>query len=311
MARKENVASSRDGFLEGRRHSLGGSECAGLYIGGDCVPEKVYATPLKIWCSKTGREYVDDNKTFNIFMAMGTALEPVVIEAAEDKFGYKITQLTEQLKSPEWPYSHANLDGVLIEERNGKPTITQVIEIKTGARLNKERPYLGHELQLKHNMAVAQSCGTIEHEGRFLDVQIEGGLLVGLDRMDNKPEPFVHQIFWDHEGEGEEMLAFEDAWWRRYVLGDEQPDPVPADLSYLAEYPTREEGKVVECPELEEWARTYRKISEREKQLKEKKEMIKLHLRTTLGDAERGITAQYSISNKSKLLVNERKETKL
>lgn len=113
---------SRDGWLQGRRGRIGGSDAAAT------VGASPYMTNVELWEIKTGRRYQRDISQ-NDLVRYGTNAEDHLRELFRLDFpDYEVFYLENNMWSNEkYPFAHASLDGWLKDDkgRNG------ILEIKT------------------------------------------------------------------------------------------------------------------------------------------------------------------------------------
>lgn len=143
LTRISTVGMSREDWLERRRHTIGGSDAAGI------VGLSRYATPYTVFLDKTGRL---PDKADNEAMRQGRDLEDYVAKRWEEATGKKVRRLQAMLYNPAYPFAHADVDRMVVGEDAG-------LECKTTATLDI-RQFSGVEFpekyyaQCVHYMAV-------------------------------------------------------------------------------------------------------------------------------------------------------------
>ena len=143
LTRISTVGMSREDWLERRRHTIGGSDAAGI------VGLSRYATPYTVFLDKTGRL---PDKPDNEAMRQGRDLEDYVAKRWEEATGKKVRRLQAMLYNPAYPFAHADVDRMVVGEDAG-------LECKTTSTLNV-RQFQGGEFpeqyyaQCVHYMAV-------------------------------------------------------------------------------------------------------------------------------------------------------------
>ena len=91
LTRMSTVGMSREEWLERRRHTIGGSDAAGI------VGLSRYATPYTVFLDKTGRL---PDKPDNEAMRQGRDLEDYVAKRWEEATGKKVRRLQAMLYNP-------------------------------------------------------------------------------------------------------------------------------------------------------------------------------------------------------------------
>lgn len=111
---------SREAWLEERRKSIGGSDCASI------LGMNEYCSPYTLWCEKRG---MLPEKEDNEAMRIGRDLEDYVAKRFTENTGKKVRKENSLIRNPEYPYLHANVDRVIVGEN-------AVLECKTVSALN-------------------------------------------------------------------------------------------------------------------------------------------------------------------------------
>jgi len=149
------IASTKDlsheKWLEYRRLGIGGSDASVV-----CGVNK-YKSPIELWMDKTGQQPHDEAGEAAHF---GRLLEPIVRAEFTRRTGIEVIPVNQILRSRDYPFMLANLDGVCRHPDYGRC----VFEAKTanafkaGEWENDAVPY-EYVLQVQHYMAVTGYAG--------------------------------------------------------------------------------------------------------------------------------------------------------
>lgn len=174
-----------DDWVQWRTHGLGASD---LPTVAGCNP---WQTEYQLWAQKRGiaAPFEGNEKT-----RWGHRMEAIGIEVYTEATGRSVVT-GETFADPRWPHLWATLDGRVPDERIG-------VEVKWTARW--DTPPQSVEVQALAQMGLAD--------------------LVAVDvvRMSPYGEPTIHRIERD-DAAVDDLLALGEAWFVRYVLGDEAP----------------------------------------------------------------------------------------
>ena len=137
---------SREAWLEQRRHTIGGSDAAGI------IGLSKWSSPMSVWADKTGRL---PDKPDTEAMRLGRDLEGYVASRWMESTGKKVRRLNAMLYSELYPFAHADIDREVIGERAGlECKTTSTLDVKQfqggvpGAVLRPVRPLPGrHRLR--------------------------------------------------------------------------------------------------------------------------------------------------------------------
>mgnify|MGYP003303722454 CR=1 FL=1 len=113
VAEPQPIEERSDDWHEQRLSGIGGSEAAAV------LGYSRFATPLDVWAKKTGLEESDNDSPV---MLRGRIREPQIIQEYANVTGKTIYK-AENLTHPEYPFIHANFDGMIPGDR--------IIEAKT------------------------------------------------------------------------------------------------------------------------------------------------------------------------------------
>lgn len=143
LTKVSTVGMSREDWLERRRHTIGGSDAAGI------VGLSRYSTPYTVFLDKTRRL---PDKPDNEAMRQGRDLEDYVAQRWMEATGKKVRRVQAMLYNPAYPFAHADVDRMVVGEDAG-------LECKTTSTLDV-RQFNGVEFpekyyaQCVHYMAV-------------------------------------------------------------------------------------------------------------------------------------------------------------
>jgi putative phage-type endonuclease len=166
---------------------IGASEIAALY-GRD-----PYKGEFDVWLDKTGRS---EGQPSSWPMTWGSRVQRLALEVYSEIAGKKVRNVTRTTTNRRWPHVRATPDGRVVGERRG-------VEAKWTGR-NITVPPEHWILQCQGQMGVCD-----------LDV-------VDIIRLSGRDEPLIMTVQRD-EALIDEMLDGAEAWYCRYVLGDEPP----------------------------------------------------------------------------------------
>lgn len=134
---------SREEWLERRRHTLGGSDAAGI------VGLSKWSTPYTIWADKTGRL---PDKEETEALRLGRDLEQYVAARWCEETGKKVKRVNAMLYNPKYPFAHADIDRWVIGENAGlECKTTSTLDVKKFKGVEFPEQYYA---QCVHYMAV-------------------------------------------------------------------------------------------------------------------------------------------------------------
>lgn len=255
---------SREEWLKWRTKGIGGSDVS--VIAGINPYKSVY----QLWQEKRGLAVPEEAD--NEYTHFGTVLEPVVKKEFMLRTGLKVRAKKMMLRSSEYPFMLADLDGAVYE--NGRMCI---FEAKTASAYKQgvwEEGIPGeYMLQIQHYMAVTGA------EKTYI------AALVGGNRF------FCHEIPRDEEMIGK-ITTMEAYFWEHYVLAGEEPAPdgSSATASYLAGRYKSSNGKTIQLPaEALEIFRKYDEVTGQMEMLAAEKESVCNQLKYYLKENEAGV----------------------
>ena len=294
MVDLSKVASQRDDFLTERRKSFGGSDLAPFLIGLN-AQECSYSSPMAVVAIKRGERngVIEPNND----MLIGTAAEPAVIAIFEREYGKKVTQLPLTIRHQSHPHSHANVDGVITEERDGVLYITHVFEAKTTGRMKEYLPD-GYDLQVRHYMAVLSQFEELECGGQTYKIDLEGAIVFMLAFERGKPTR-MFEVGYSPE-DAQEILDYEEFAWQHYVVEGEfcMPSGSSTDTEIIAaRYGYYVPETITDRPDLVESVDLFVELSEQIKDLTAQKESLKQEIQISLAGCSKATSGDFLIKN--------------
>lgn len=231
VKRRPTIGISRDEWLQLRRQTVGGSDAAGI------IGLSKWATPYTVWADKTWRL---PNKKDTEAMRLGRDLEDYVARRWMEETGKKVRRLNAMLYNPAYPFSHADIDRMVIGEEAGlECKTTSTLDVKQFKGVVFPEKYYA---QCVHYMAVTGA------ERWYLAVLVFGS---GF---------FTYTLERD-QAEIDALMAAEEDFWRTYVMPDTPPVPDGSDVTadalqtIYADGQDRQVELFGRAPMLEEYAR--------------------------------------------------------
>lgn len=267
----KTVNLSREEWLKWRTKGIGGSDVS--IIAGINPYKSVY----QLWQEKRGLAVLEEAD--NEFTHFGTVLEPVVKREFMQRSGLKVRAKRMILRSSEYPFMLADLDGVVYE--NGRMCI---FEAKTASAYKQgiwEEGVPGeYMLQVQHYMAVTGA-------GKAYIAALVGG-----------NHFFCHEVSRDDEMIGK-ITAMEAYFWENYVLAGNEPplDGSKATASYLNSRYGISNGKSIELPgEALPIFQKYDEITGQLEELTAQKEAVINQLKYYLKENEEGTAGERKVT---------------
>ena len=261
---------SRAEWLKYRAQGIGGSDCS--VIAGINKFKSVH----QLWLEKTGQ--IELEEADNDYTHFGTLLEPIVRKEFMKRTGLKVRQKHMLLRSSEYPFMMANLDGVIYE--NGEMSIFEAKTATAFKRIWEDEVPAEYILQVQHYMAVTGAKRTYI------------AALVGGNKF------FYHVVERDEEMIGK-IIAMEKYFWETHVIGyvEPLPDGSEATSEYFNRKFSESNGKTVELPEEAiEICEEYERISQHIKELENAKNAAANQLKSFLKEAEIGKVGEHKVS---------------
>lgn len=200
LTRISTVGMSREDWLERRRHTIGGSDAAGI------VGLSRYSTPYTVFLDKTGRL---PDKPDNEAMRQGRDLEDYVAKRWEEAAGKKVRRLQAMLYNPAYPFAHADVDRMVVGEDAG-------LECKTTATLDI-RQFNGVDFPEKYYAQCVHYMAVTGAKRWYLGVLVfgRGFFVFTLER---------------NQAEIDALMGAEAAFWEK-VENDTPPAPDGSDAA--------------------------------------------------------------------------------
>ncbi len=200
LTRISTVGMSREEWLERRRHTIGGSDAAGI------VGLSRYATPYTVFLDKTGRL---PDKPDNEAMRQGRDLEDYVAKRWEEATGKKVRRLQAMLYNPAYPFAHADVDRMVVGEDAG-------LECKTTSTLDV-RQFNGVEFPEKYYAQCVHYMAVTGAKRWYLGVLVfgRGFFVFTLER---------------NQAEIDALMGAEATFWEK-VENDTPPTPDGSDAA--------------------------------------------------------------------------------
>jgi len=272
QAVKLNKGETREEWLELRKNGIGGSDAAAI------AGLNPWRSQLEVYLDKIGEiPETEDNEN----MYWGRQLEDLVAKEFAERSGKKVRRNNFILQHPVYPFMLANIDREIVGEEIG-------LECKTASEYAKEQwlddavpeQYI---LQCQHYMAVTG------YQGWWIAVLIGG----------NK---FIYKYIERDEVIINYLIGMETEFW--HMVEDRiMPDPDGSESSteILAMlYPESKPDTSIALPiEAQQLVLEYNSASIMEKEIGQQKEEIANKLKQMLGENEKGIIGDYTITWKT------------
>ena len=263
-----------DIWLKWRQKGIGGSDASVV-----CGINQ-YKSPVELFMEKTGQSSSDEAGEAAYW---GKTLEAIVKSEFTKRTGIKVVDVNKILRSKEYPFMLANLDGVCRHPELG----TCVFEAKTAGAFKavewEETIPREYMLQLQHYLAVTGFCGA------YIAVLI-GGNTFKWSFVERDEELIFKLIQWES-----------DFW--EHVTSDIPPplDGSEASAQYLKKrYPHSITQSKIKLPETaKELIRQYDEACEKGVSYNEQKQRAENLLKEMLGEHEVGISGDRIITWKT------------
>jgi len=249
----------RQDWLTRRRHSIGGSDAAGV------LGLSKWSSPMSVWADKLGR--VSDKEDTEA-MRLGRDLEDYVAHRWTEATGKRVKRVNAILYNEQHPYAHADLDRMVIGESSGlECKTTSALDLRKFKDVEFPEQYY---VQCVHYMAVTGA------ERWYLAVLVFGR---GL---------FSYELQRD-QAEIDALMDAENKFWG-YVQTRTPPpaDGLPATSDVLRALYQETRGDEVQLygreAILSEWA----ELKEQKKALEMRMAAIENTIKADLGECTRG-----------------------
>jgi putative phage-type endonuclease len=268
------VDMPRGEWLEQRRKGIGGSDASVV-----CGVNQ-YKSPVELFMEKTGQSLPEEAGEAAYW---GTQLEALVKSEFTRRTGIKVVEVNKLLRSGEYPFMLANLDGVCKHPEYG----SCVFEAKTASAYKagewEETIPQEYMLQLQHYLSVTG------YAGAYIAVLIGG-----------------NTFKWSYIKRDEELISnliqWESDFWE-LVRADIPPplDGSEASAKYLKKrYPNSVQHSKVKLPESAKvLIREYDEACEKGDAFSEQKQRAENLLKEMLGENETGVAGNRIITWKS------------
>ena len=268
IAKTENLPY--EDWLKLRTNGIGGSDAAAV-----CGISR-YKSPVELWMEKTNRIAPSEAGESAYW---GTLLESVVREEFTKRTGIEVRVEKAMLRSMEYPFMLADLDGVCFDPDYGEC----VFEAKTASAFKAAEWENGipdeYMLQVQHYMAVTGFKAT------YVAVLIGGN---GFRwRLIERDEEIIQML-----------IKLESEFWQ-HVKNDTPPpiDGSDASAKFLAERFAECKKAQVQLPdEAAELIRKYEDVSAQLTELTEQKQLAENRLKEMLGNNETGVVGANIVS---------------
>lgn len=200
LTKVSTVGMSREDWLERRRHTIGGSDAAGI------VGLSRYSTPYTVFLDKTRRL---PDKPDNEAMRQGRDLEDYVAQRWMEATGKKVRRVQAMLYNPAYPFAHADVDRMVVGEDAG-------LECKTTSTLDV-RQFNGVEFPEKYYAQCVHYMAVTGTKRWYLAVLVfgRGFYIFTLER---------------NQAEIDALMGAEAAFWEK-VENDTPPVPDGSDAA--------------------------------------------------------------------------------
>jgi len=244
-----------------RRTRIGGSE-VGAVLG--CDP---YRDAHALWVFKHG---LAEPGPPNIRMKLGLALEPGVLHLYADDTGYTVTRGGYMCPHPTIPFMVYSPDGLIDGERRGVDA--KVVSYDQRHHWGEDADHVPPHIQLQcHWYMIA-----LNYEYWDLAVVFPG---LEFRRYTIEKDPVFEE--W--------ILERAEEYWRRYLIGDEEPPIGAAEASkhYLARrFPRNLHPPRDATPEETAWLEEYGELRRAAKSLETAKKTLQARLTRAIGDSD-------------------------
>lgn len=262
---------SREDWLAQRRKTIGGSDAAAI------VGLSRYSTPYTIFMDKTGRL---PDKPDTEAMRLGRDLEDYVAKRWQEATGKKVRRVQAMLYNPLYPFSHADVDRMVIGEDAG-------LECKTTSTLDVKQ-FKGVEFPEKYYAQCVHYMAVTGVKRWYLAVLVFG-------------RGFFEFTLERDQAEIDALMTAEAEFWTENVAKDNPPPPDGSQATtdalqvIYAESQDEERDLFGRETMLDE----YMQLKRQKKAIEDRLGEIENSLKEDLQEAERGRCGAYTVSWKS------------
>lgn len=253
---------------EERQNYIGGTDVASIVL-----PNPRWKTKLALWMEKTGR-IIPPDVSDKPEVEWGILLEDIVRQKFMTVTGYEVVKPDEPLIHPQYKYMRGHPDGIGVDEEGNK----FIFEAKTsryGSDWDKNKIPEEYQLQVAYYMMLADvpyACIAV----------LIGGSEYRCFKLARDYE--LEKIIID------KVVEF----WEQNVLKDIAPDLTVVEdynLTLTEQVPDVIEGD----EETENLVNRYKELQEKEKEISDEKEELKLKLLQYMGNHEYLKTGKYTV----------------
>ena len=264
----------REEWLSRRSKSIGGSD-AGTILG---LSE--YSSPYALWCEKTGK-IVPDDISDKEAVRLGNDLEQYVAERWMEKTGKKVRRDNNIIYNSDYPFAHANIDRSVVGENAG-------LECKTTS-----------------SWEILQQCREGKYPPRWYAQVVHYMMVTGADRWYLGVLVFGHGFYEftikRNEAEIKALAAAEQEFW--HGVANDIPPALDGSASTQEALRTILEdstpGKAADLTMVGSHITAYTTLCGRIKEMEIERERHQAEIMRFMGDAEKGIFGNTSISFKT------------
>lgn len=262
------AGKSREEWLEMRRHTIGGSDAAGI------IGLSKWSSPMSVWADKTGRL---PDKPDTEAMRLGRDLEGYVARRWMETTGKKVRRLNSMLYNELYPFAHADIDREVIGERAG-------LECKTTSTLDVKQ-FQGLEFPEQYYAQCVHYLAVTGYDRWYLSVLVFGRGLFNF-------------VLERDQAEIDALMKAEGEFWE--LVEKDTPPSVdgtePTSETLQTIYRESSDADIVQLFGREGLLQEWSGIKEQMEALKGRKEEIENTIKLDLKEAERGACKGYGIT---------------
>lgn len=261
---------SREAWLELRRHSIGGSDAAGI------VGLSRWASPFSVWAEKTGR--IPEREDTEA-MRQGRDLEDYAARRWMEETGLTCRRENKILYNPAYPFAHANIDRLVLGGMEG-------LECKTTSTLDL-RKFKGVEFPEQYYVQCVHYLAVTGLQRWHLAVLVFG-------------KGFYTYILERDQAEIDALMTAEADFWK-LVETDTPPatDGTAPTTEALNVIYRESAGDTVDLFGRESALEEYCRLKDEKKSLEQRMAAIENAVKADMGDASQGRCGNYLVSWKS------------
>ena len=271
----ESPETNMTGWLERRKHGIGGSEIAAI------LGDSEWSSPRQVWMNKLGM--FDDKPNEQSEQARwGNLLETTVATEWANRRNKKWIHIPVILQDDERPYLLANIDGFVLSD--DEQLIEEILEIKTTSAYNEDAWSTGL-VPIYYMHQVNWYCG-ITRVPKFTVACLVGGQKLYDYSLPAQPEMFERQT------------KAADVFWLENVSKCIEPKANNVDVEMLSEISINKEKEPIIFTDqaVENTADAYCQCREKISQLEKIKKALQAQLLVAIGDAPGGVTPTHNIT---------------